>query len=49
MAYKAVLLDADNTLWHATQTPAEVWQSVLSGLGVPRFTWSLVTFARVSP
>ena len=28
------MLDADNTLWQATRTPVEVWQSVLSDMGV---------------
>ena len=33
-AYKAVLLDADGTLWHSRQTGGEVWHGLLSDLGV---------------
>ena len=34
MKYKAVMLDADNTLWKATHSPAEVWQSILSDMEI---------------
>ena len=33
-ALKAVLLDADMTLWRIAHQPAQVWQSVLADLGV---------------